>query len=410
MCIWLYACDISGSDTPQDNMEQLKTLPYLQGTYKARENTSVTINRSKPGDQAYNLYNSAHAAQALLIDMEGNELHRWERSFKEAFPAVPEATEKWYDQGHWRNYWRRVHLLPNGDLLAIFEGNGLIKINRNSEVIWALNDMFHHDLEVTADGRIFVLNRRLARFDKINNEKPILEDLITVLDQDGRTLETYSIVKMLVDSEFAGLKKYIPKVGDCFHTNTLEVLDGRWAATSPVFKAGNVLLSMRMFDAIMIADLEKRKIVWAQKPGIWAKQHQPTMVDNGHMLLFNNVLSEKETAGYDASSVIEFDPVTMKVVWEYRGTETVKFFSDHSGSNQRLLNGNTLITESAPGRAFEVTPQGEIVWEFVNPHRTGENMEHIATLLELVRIAPQDYRAFFKTLHPKGQVARRAGD
>jgi len=37
------------------------------------------------------------------------------------------------------------------------------------------------------------------------------------------------------------------------------------------------------------------------------------------------------------------------------------------GYAQRLPNGNTLITESSFGRFFEVTKQGEIVWEYVNP-------------------------------------------
>jgi hypothetical protein len=37
---------------------------------------------------------------------------------------------------------------------------------------------------------------------------------------------------------------------------------------------------------------------------------------------------------------------------------------------QRLLNGNTLITESSFGRFFEVTREGAIVWEYVTPFLT----------------------------------------
>jgi hypothetical protein len=37
------------------------------------------------------------------------------------------------------------------------------------------------------------------------------------------------------------------------------------------------------------------------------------------------------------------------------------------GSAQRLPNGNTLITEASFGRFFEVTKEGEIVWDYVNP-------------------------------------------
>jgi hypothetical protein len=50
-----------------------------------------------------------------------------------------------------------------------------------------------------------------------------------------------------------------------------------------------------------------------------------------------------------------------------------------------LPNGNTLITEPDPSRAFEVTPEKDIVWEYVNPHRAGENNELIATLFDVVR-------------------------
>ena len=55
-----------------------------------------------------------------------------------------------------------------------------------------------------------------------------------------------------------------------------------------------------------------------------------------------------------------------------------------------MANGNTLITESDGGRAFEVQPNGEKVWEFFNPHREGEAGEFIATLPEMIRL-PADY-------------------
>jgi hypothetical protein len=38
------------------------------------------------------------------------------------------------------------------------------------------------------------------------------------------------------------------------------------------------------------------------------------------------------------------------------------------GSNQRLPNGNTLIADSDAGVIFEVTPEGQTVWEYRNPH------------------------------------------
>jgi hypothetical protein len=73
----------------------------------------------------------------------------------------------------------------------------------------------------------------------------------------------------------------------------------------------------------------------------------------------------------DYSRVLEIDPQTLDVVWEYRvdRPDTAKgerkFFSWFISSAQRLPNGNTLIDEGADGRIFEVTQFGEIVWEYI---------------------------------------------
>ena len=86
--------------------------------------------------------------------------------------------------------------------------------------------------------------------------------------------------------------------------------------------------------------------------------------------------------------VIELDPVTLDFRWVFEGTPENHLQSKTCGSNQRLPGGTTLITESDNGRALEVTREGEIVWEFVSPHRAGDEGELIATLFELIRLPP----------------------
>jgi hypothetical protein len=61
-----------------------------------------------------------------------------------------------------------------------------------------------------------------------------------------------------------------------------------------------------------------------------------------------------------------------------------------------LPNGNTLITESDRGRAFEITRSGRVVWEYYNPARAGERKELIATLFEVVRIPARDLGPWFE--------------
>jgi len=120
--------------------------------------------------------------------------------------------------------------------------------------------------------------------------------------------------------------------------------------------------------------------------GRWDRTTRPLLPGEGNILIFDNGGS----GGYgapnpgsrtglsnairDFSRVLEFNPVTLEKTWEYsartagfRSSDSYKFYSPFISSAQRLPNGNTLITEGADGRIFEVTPECTIVWEYVSP-------------------------------------------
>ena len=86
-----------------------------------------------------------------------------------------------------------------------------------------------------------------------------------------------------------------------------------------------------------------------------------------------------------SSRVLELDPVTEAIVWSYESDPPESFFSNLRGSNQRLPNGNTLITESERGRVFEVSPEGEVVWEFWNPDVVDGRRKRIYRFMRLSR-------------------------
>ena len=71
------------------------------------------------------------------------------------------------------------------------------------------------------------------------------------------------------------------------------------------------------------------------------------------------------------SRVIEVEVATKKMVWEYREKREIDFFSPRISNAQRLPNGNTIICEGDFARLFEVTSDGELVWEYVNPYFAG---------------------------------------
>jgi hypothetical protein len=113
----------------------------------------------------------------------------------------------------------------------------------------------------------------------------------------------------------------------------------------------------------------RRKVVWSLA-GQWTFQDESHLLDNGNILLFDN-------RGHgDYSKLIEFDPRTQETRWGVLGTSDNDFFSKTMGSQQRLSNGNTLITESNAGRLREVTAGGREVWRFNSPHLDSADDAH----------------------------------
>jgi hypothetical protein len=133
-------------------------------------------------------------------------------------------------------------------------------------------------------------------------------------------------------------------------------MDGRLAQRSPLFAKGNILTCMRNVNAVLIIDGKTKKILWIWGPTNLVFPHNPVLLENGHILLFNN--------GTEKSEVLELDPMTREVVWRYTDKD---FFSISRGRVQRLSNGNTLIISNSQGYAVEVTPEREVVWKFMNP-------------------------------------------
>jgi hypothetical protein len=188
---------------------------------------------------------------------------------------------------------------------------------------------------------------------------------------------------------------------DWLHINAASYVGpNRWYDEGDArFAPDNVVISSRESNIIAIVGRSGR-IVWRMGPdyresdalrqvGQIIGQHNPHIIPKGltgagNLLVFDN----GGAAGYGSanpaapdgrnavrrgnSRVVEINPVTLAKVWEYSvaGVESYRFFSHYVSGAQRLLNGNTMITEGADGRLFEVTTNGEIVWEYVSPYFT----------------------------------------
>jgi hypothetical protein len=368
------------SPEQQELIEQLDAIGYAAGTQEAPDLEGVTRhdrNRAWPG---INLVISGHAPEAFLIDMEGRVVHRWGSWYWRDHMEIPSARAK---AGR---FWRRALPLENGDLLAIHERLGLLRLDRNSNVLWALPNYAHHEVQELPNGDLVMLACTVRLIPEIHPTVPVVDELITRVSADGHTLDIFSIFDCILaaDTPLQWVRELLwGKSGDALHANTLFVLDRSLEHLAPEFKQGRILTSFRNIDTIALIDPVQRKLVWAYK-GDFRQQHDPRILPNDHLLLFDN------QGRPGRSSVQEYDLRNMTLTWIFRGTETNPFYSHTCGAARRLPNGNTLIAETDNGRAFELTPQGEIVWEFYNPFRAGENDEYIASLFDLVRL-PSDF-------------------
>jgi len=361
-------------ETPDERIAALEELGYAAGYEPAEAVSGVTVAASERTMPGLNLVVSGHAAEAALMDLEGRVVHRWARSFEDTWPGREGNAVR-------RGSWRRAHVLPDGGLLAIFTSLGVVRLDRDSDLLWAWAGRAHHDLDVAEDGTIYVLTRRASVLPEIDPIEPVLEDFVTRLSPDGQELDTVSIRTCLARSTRAAILDEIQGGGDVFHTNAVQWLDGGAAARSPAFARGNVLVSVRQLDLLLVLDLARQDVAWSAR-GAWHRQHEPVLLPGGTMLVFDNLSVPLR------SGVLEFDPLSGEELWVYRAAADSEFFTSGAGTCQRLANGNTLITESNAGRAFEVTPGGELVWEWKSPYRAGEQGELVATLFDVHRLPP----------------------
>jgi outer membrane protein assembly factor BamB len=355
--------DPAADTAEQAKLDRLRSLPYLSFT-KAEEGeeadgvVSWDAERSYPG---FNLYTSRKLRTAELIDAAGNLINSW-------------SVEN-------DRFWNRAVLLPSGELLVVGSENSelpaphvsdearyVMRFDWNGTVLWKQKLGVHHDIEVTPDNQLLVLGFKRRLITEMHRKAPTREDHLLLLDQQGQLLHMKSAYEALAKRpDIYQFQRIRPQtlggtpLVDLLHLNAVE-----WMHREDLFERDaiygpdNILVCSRHQDAIFIINWLTNEVVWAWGHGVLSGPHDAQVLPSGNIIVFDNGLRR----GW--SRVIELDPLTREIVWQYKAPDPTDFYTRGAGSAQRLPNGNTLISESNTGRAFEVTPDGQIVWEFRN--------------------------------------------
>jgi hypothetical protein len=372
-------------------VQALRALPYAAASHDPHaERRGVFFHDRERAEPGFGFYTSRRDRRAFLIDMDGKVVHEW---------SAPGGE------------WQHATLLPDGGVLALVQDERILRLDRGSRELWSWTGRPHHDLAVDDAGNLRVLDRVSRIVPAVHPGWTCVDDRVVTLGPDGRELGAFSLLESVLRSPWASL--LLPRFRhrgrpqplvvqhpeehfllpsretadgppaqrvfelDPLHANHVAVLDGRLADRSPLFARGNLLVCLRNMNAIAVLDGGSHDVVWLWGPGTLTYPHDSNLLPNGNLLVFNNGLAE--------SQVLEVDPSTLTFTWHYGPGPG--FFSYTRGSCQRLPGGNTLITESDKGYAFEVDAARDVVWAFANPDVEGEQR---AAIWRMVRFAPEE--------------------
>ena len=319
--------------------------------------TALDRERACPG---YTLYAPMNGpGDVYLLSLDGEEVHHW------AMPDPPGLYG---------------YLLPNGNLFyggklrdemwdrfqswKRFKGGVMMEVDWNGNKVWEHRDIdHHHDARRTeSGGAIYLTVERVPEGlaaqvkggNPVTGENGMWADVIVEVDASGKRIWEWHAMEHLDPKR--DIITFNDSRDEWSHGNTVVPLSG-----------DRVMFSFRNLSTIGIIDKGTGEIVWRLGGEALAQQHDPSLLSNGNILVYDNG-SHSDHHPLPFSRVIEVDPKSNRTVWEYFDNPAYNFFSPYISGARRLPNGNTLITEGMFGRMFQVTPEGDIVWEYINPH------------------------------------------
>ena len=347
-------------------MAQASVLPAPPRFYA----TGVTVfdpAQTEPGNVLF----AAADGHTYLVDSDGQLVHAW------APPTRDEAIS-------------HARALDNGHLLTNLQNTRyptyrrLAELDARGDVVWEYRPpeeemRLHHDHRRLPGGNTLLLCRRPLDVPEIS-PVTLQDECILEVGVDGTILWDWQLADHF---EELGLPQAVRDLifesgGSWAHANSLSIIPDDTSHKDARFRPGNLIVSFRFLDMVAIIDRDTGEIVWNIR-GLTIGQHDAEMlpdslIGGGNLLIFDNGFGGRYEgpAPLAHSRVIEVDPVDLSIDYEYTAADSgdpAWFFDSWFISNaDRMANGNTLVTEGAFGRIFEVAPNGEIVWEFVSPY------------------------------------------
>jgi hypothetical protein len=294
-----------------------------------------------------------------LIDMAGEVVHRWN------LPYRPGLYGHLLDNGNLFYGGKVMEDLDRFEAWPRFKAGAALEVDWQGRIVWELRHPdHHHDARKLRNGNVLLLCLRplseaIAR--RVQGGLPGTE-------ANGVIYADY-LLEMTTAGEIVWEWRSWEHLEPERHPITPQDHRAEWTHGNTVAETaeGHIVVSFRNISTVVMIERPSGNIRWQIGAPPLAQQHDPRPLPNGNILIFDNGTHRRDNPA-TFSRVIEVDPRTNDIVWQYADQSIFNFFSPYISGAQRLANGNTLICEGCHGRLFEVTQGDEVVWEYVSPH------------------------------------------
>ena len=351
----------------------------------------VTIN-SAPDDGALILLAGFfdEENQIRLIGRDGTVIRKWALNYFEHFPdpdaRVCDLASPLRVDTH------GAHVTPHGELVFNYEYCGSVKLDQCGEAIWTISEPTHHSLVPAEAGGYWLLGQhkwpaseapsRLPPFSTPATDQIMWEDTILRISEDGEILEETSIPELMREN---GLEALLTANGNDFgsdivertdlvHANKVTELPSAIADAYPLFAAGDLAISMRALNLVLVFDPDTKEVKWHQT-GPWLRQHDPEFRPDGRISIFNNnvyrtayVENQTVLSTPFTTNIIAVDPVSRETEIIFGERPGQALLSVIRGDHAVLESDGILITEFDAGRVLEVNESRQVIWEYVNKY------------------------------------------
>jgi hypothetical protein len=333
-----------------------------------------------------------------LIDRTGAVLHAW---WVEPSLIVPDSLKSQVSVEDLHIH--GAYLFDDGDVLVNVEYLGTVRLDACSAPLWVLTEGNHHSIAPAEDGSFWIpaVTPRLGpesgayphEFPWLN--RPAYLDRLLRVSPDGKVLTD----KLLLDVVIAnGLERYVFKAGhkedwEVTHLNDIDPLPSRLAPEFPMFEAGDLLVSLRNLDLVMVVDPDDWQVKWHSSDPFLG-QHDPDFMPGGRIGVFDNSDDGSDRGNVlGGSRIVAIDPRTDSVAVLFPTPSSDAFYTAIRGRWQLLSNGNLLLLEASPGRVVEVAPDGRTVWQWI-VETWDDSRTPAVTDAERLDLEPEDVRGW----------------